>query len=165
MGRAFLSTVCVCMMGFFNACNSEATETPNVLDQLGIVAVKIGDHPVAAWLADNDAERQKGLMFVTAAEMAPRADQTERGMLFVFPHDERNGFWMRNTIIDLDIAFIRADGTIVQTFTMKALDETSHTPSSAYRYALEVRSGVFQRLGITAGGHVEIPESALKQSR
>jgi uncharacterized protein len=129
------------------------------------VDVKVKDLTVRAWIADDDNECARGLMFVTDDEMKPHKDGAERGMLFVFGGDRRTGFWMRNTIIDLDIAFIRDDGTIVQTFTMAALDERTYTPKSMYRYALEVKSGVFKRHGIKHGDRVEIPKTARKRKK
>jgi hypothetical protein len=139
-----------------------APTEPNELDKLGTVAVSAKNLNVHAWIADDNDERAKGLMFVTAEELAPLEDGRERGMLFVFERDQRSGFWMRNTIIDLDIAYIRENGEIVQTFTMTALDESSYQPREAYRYALEVNAGVFAREGITAGDTVQIPDSVLK---
>ena len=151
----------VTLMGLNGCSPASSSDTRNFGDR-DTVTVKIKDLTVEAAVADDDGERAKGLMFVTAEEMAPLPDGKERGMLFVFPRDERNGFWMRNTIIDLDIAFVRLDGTIEQTFTMAALDERSYIPGSMYRYALEVNAGVFERLGIAAGDQVDIPESVLK---
>lgn len=149
------------LFGLGNCAPSE----PNELDKLGLGTVNIKGLTVQAWIADEPDERAKGLMFVTAQELAPLDDGRERGMLFVFQRDQRNGFWMRNTIIDLDIAFISSDATIVQTFTMAALDESSYVPRSAYRYALEVSAGVFARFGIGEGDHVELGDSVLKRSR
>lgn len=154
----------VTLMGMNGCSPASSSGTSNFVDR-ETVSVKIKELTVQAAVADDDEERMKGLMFVTAEEMAPLPDGKERGMLFVFPRDERNGFWMRNTIIDLDIAFIRVDGTIVQTFTMAALDERSYTPQSMYRYTLEVRAGVFQRFSIRAGDQVDIPESVLKGAK
>jgi len=138
---------------------------PNALDVLGTTDVSVGDLKVRAWIADSNDERMKGLMFVTAEQLAPHPDGAERGMLFIFQREQATGFWMRNTIVDLDIAFIRSDGRIVQTFTMAALDENSYTPRASYRYALEVRAGTFARLGIAEGDTVEIPDSVLKTAR
>jgi len=146
-------------------CTPAGSDGTTNFDKRETVEVKIKDLTVDAALSDNDDERKKGLMFGTADQMRPHDDGRQRGMLFVFPRDEMGGFWMRNTIIDLDIAFIRDDGTIVQTFTMAALDERSYTPRSMYRYALEVNAGVFERFEVKAGDHVEIPESVLKDAR
>lgn len=126
--------------------------------------LQIGSLGVRAWLADDAAERQKGLMFVGIDELQPFEDGDERGMLFVFTSDQRSGFWMRGTYINLDIAFIDADGIIVDIFTMTALDETSVRPRSSYRYALELREGVFGRKGIVVGQFVDIPNAVLKRS-
>ncbi len=157
--KRWIGMFCMFPIASLLAC---APTEPNELDKLGTTSVKINNLTVTAWIANDNDERAKGLMFVPAEDMKPLSDGSERGMLFVFERDQRNGFWMRNTIIDLDIAFIREDGQIVQTFTMAALDESSYTPRAAYRYALEVNAGVFSRDGIKAGDQVEIPESVLK---
>jgi len=139
-----------------------APTEPNQLDKLGTVPVTIKELRVRAWIADSQPEQEKGLMFVTAKEMEPLADATERGMLFIFDRDKHNGFWMKNTIINLDIAYINASGKIVQIYTMAALDERPYLPRAPYRYALELREGTFERKGIVAGDHVEIPDSIRK---
>lgn len=162
-GQLRMLLSCITMtLAFLTSC---VPTQPNTLDKLGTVPVTIKDLSVQAWIADTDDERQKGLMFVTAAEMGPVREGLERGMLFIFPRDQRTGFWMRNTIINLDIAFIRADGTIVHTFTMAALDESSYTPSGGYRYALEVKAGLFRAHGIVAGDRVTLPDSLLKTAK
>ena len=66
------------------------------------------------------------------------------GMLFVFEQDTSGGFWMKNTLIPLDIAFFAVDGTFVDGFEMQpcTTDECpTYTPSGAYRYALELPLG------------------------
>lgn len=160
--HSLLIGACVMAMTGLPGC---APDEPNALDKLGIVPVRVKDLSVRAWMADEREERTKGLMFVTAQELSPLAGGDERGMLFVFERDETGGFWMKNTIIDLDIAFIRQDGVIVDTFTMAALDERSYTPRSPYRYALEVRAGVFEREGVVVGDNVDISQATLKRNR
>ncbi len=152
------------MTGMFGL-GSCAPNEPNELDKLGLTDVHIEDLTVHAWIADDDDERLKGLMFVTAEEMTPLGDGRERGMLFIFQRDQYRGFWMRNTIIDLDIAYIDEDMKIVRVMTMKALDERAHRPGVAYRYVLEVKAGTLQRYDIEAGDPVDIPQSVLKRSR
>ena len=73
------------------------------------------------------------------------------GMLFVFDHDEAWSFWMRGTLIPLSIAFITADGRIVEIQDMRALDETLHTAARPVRMALEMRQGYFAEKGISVG--------------
>ena len=104
-------------------------------------------------LAVTPAERSRGLMFrESLAE--------ERGMLFVPGGETRTGFWMKDTKIPLSIAFIASDGMILETQDMEPLSEELHTPARAYRYALEVNQGWFERHGLGAGDRVEIPADA-----
>jgi uncharacterized membrane protein (UPF0127 family) len=138
---------------------------PNRLDTLPSDTVRINGHSFKVWVADDSEEQTRGLMFVTAEEMAPLEDGTERGMWFLFSTDRSTGFWMRNTIIPLDIAFISSEGVIVTIHTMAPLDESIYRPSGPYRYALEVNANVFARDGIKKGDRVEIPEALLKQAQ
>ena len=104
-------------------------------------------------LARTAAERSRGLMFrESLAE--------ERGMLFVPGGETRTGFWMKDTKIPLSIAFIASDGLILETQDMEPLSEELHTPARAYRYALEVNQGWFERHGLGFGDRVEIPADA-----
>ena len=103
-------------------------------------------------LARTAGERSLGLMF--REELAE-----DDGMLFVFPGDTEAGFWMKDTLIPLSIAFIAADGTILDIQDMEPLSEDTHRPPEAYRYALEVNQGWFPRNGFDVGDRVEIPDS------
>jgi hypothetical protein len=142
-----------------------APEEPNVLESMSQADISIGEHTFRAWVADDPDRRERGLMKITAEEMQPLPDGTERGMIFVFPTEQRHGFWMKDTIIPLDIAFIRTDGTIVTIHTMAPLDTRQYYPEGSYRYALEVRGNTFSGLKVRSGARVEIPESLLKDAR
>jgi uncharacterized membrane protein (UPF0127 family) len=80
------------------------------------------------------------------------------GMLFVFGRERDLSFWMRNTLIPLSIAYISADGRIVDIQDMEPLDETSHPSAEPAKYALEVNQGFFAERGVEVGDEVEIPE-------
>lgn len=101
-------------------------------------------------VAATSSERQQGLML--RQEMAEDA-----GMLFLFPRDVRVGFWMRNTYLPLDIAYISADGAVLEIRAAKPLDETVLTPAKPYRYVLEVNQGWLERHGLGVGAQVELP--------
>ena len=139
---------------------------PNRLDAMNQADVQIKDHKFRVWVAEDDDQRERGFMHVTAEQMAPLDDGTERGMLFVFPKQQgrRNAFWMKNTRIPLDIAFIAADGTIVSIRTMAPLDTRGYVSKKPYRFALEVRANLFSKLKIASGDKVRIPQSLLKQA-
>jgi uncharacterized membrane protein (UPF0127 family) len=104
-------------------------------------------------VADERAERQTGLMGRT--ELAQDA-----GMLFVFGWERNLSFWMRNTLIPLSIAYIAADGRIVDIQDMEPLDDDPPPYASAEpaKYALEVNQGFFAERGVEVGGTVEIPQ-------
>jgi uncharacterized protein len=80
----------------------------------------------------------------------------QSGMLFVWPSEQHGAFWMKDTYIPLSIAFISADGRIMEIQDMEPLSEELHRPAQPYRYALEVNQGFFDRNGIRAGDQVEI---------
>jgi len=100
-------------------------------------------------LADNDQSRARGMMFRTS--MAPDA-----GMLFDFKQEQMASFWMRNTLLPLDMLFIRADGTILN-IHQRAIprDETGINSAGPVRAVLEVNGGTASRLGIKPGDKVE----------
>ena len=161
--RRSISSAIFCML--ITLAGGCSPAEPNNLEAMAQVDVHIKGHKFRVWVANDDARRERGLMKVTAEQMAPLPDGTERGMIFVFPNSHRSPFWMKDTVIPLDIAFIRADGTIVNIDTMAPLDTRGYYPKGAYRYVLEVRGNLLARLKITSGDKVEIPEPLLKEAR
>jgi uncharacterized membrane protein (UPF0127 family) len=105
-------------------------------------------HAVAVELARTDAERQRGLM--ERRELAPDA-----GMLFIFDETGEHPFWMRNTLIPLDMIFVGDDGRI--TGVVERARPGDLTPRSAggpSRYVLEVNGGWAAAHGVRAGDRV-----------
>ena len=72
-------------------------------------------------------------------------------MLFVFDEISPHCMWMKNTLIPLSVAFIAADGMIVNIADMKPHDETSHCALRPVPYALEMDRGWFAARGLKAG--------------
>ncbi|ASM72575.1 MULTISPECIES: DUF192 domain-containing protein [Roseobacteraceae] len=102
-------------------------------------------------IADDNEERAQGLMH--RSKMAQSA-----GMLFVYESPRRMSFWMRNTLIELDMLFIDAQG-VVQHIHHRAipLDETPIFGGENLLAALEINGGLAERLGITEGTQVRHP--------
>ena len=137
------------------SCNfiPRASTEKNDLSAMKLVTIEIvGRTSYTSYVADTDTTRQLGLMNVTEDELP-----ADHGMIFVFGFDQLQSFWMRNTIIPLDIAYIRSDGTIVKLHTMEPLNEMGYPSVEPARFALEVRAGQFAQWGITEGDQVIIP--------
>ena len=106
-------------------------------------------------LADSDVLRMRGLMGVDD----PTLGGTD-GMLFVFEADVANGFWMKDTLLPLSIAFAAADGTVTGTADMDPCPASTpdcpvYRPEGSYRMAVEVVRGRLADLGLVAGARIE----------
>ena len=109
-----------------------------------VMELSAGFHRIEAEVAANDQSRQVGLMNRTA--MPP-----QRGMLFVFPQERTHCMWMRNTLMPLSVAFIDADGVIINIENMQPQTEDNHCARVPARYALEMNLGWFAQRGIKPG--------------
>lgn len=99
-------------------------------------------------IADDDAERAQGLM--NRAEMPQ-----DSGMLFVFPDEKFRSFWMKNTLIPLDILFIDSKGVVVHIHHHATPHDLTGIPSQMpAMYALEINGGQAASLGIQVGDKV-----------
>ena len=82
----------------------------------------------------------------------------DAGMLFVLESEQTPGFYMKNTLIPLSIAFINSHGYMVGIQDMQTLDESRHYPAKPAQYALEVNQGFFAERGVQVGATVELPQ-------
>ena len=114
--------------------------------RFAMTALTAGMHVVKAEIARTDAERAQGLMF---REDLPR----NAGMVFVFDAPARQCMWMKDTPLPLSVAFIDADGKIVNIIDMQphTLDSHCSTKGVPVRYALEMHQGWFRQRHIKAG--------------
>ena len=102
-------------------------------------------------LATNDAERARGLMF-------RKQLGAYQGMLFDFFREMEVSFWMKNTLIPLDMVFIAGDGTIKHVHANAAPMTTDAVPSRyPVRAVLEINGGSAALLGIKPGDKVKHP--------
>ena len=124
---------------------------PATLDVTG----GFGTARFAVEVADDPAERAQGLMFVE--ELGPR-----EGMLFVYEAEKPGiAFWMRNTLIPLDMIFADAEGVVVSVHANAVpLDETPIPAGAPAQFVLEVPGGRAAALGIAAGDRLVHPAIA-----
>lgn len=101
-------------------------------------------------IADDGEERARGLMF--RQNMAP-----DHGMLFVFGEEQPLAFWMKNTILPLDLVFIDAKGKIVGVKQGTPYSEAPISPGIPSRFVLELNAGTAAKFGIDAGDIVHHP--------
>ena len=109
-----------------------------------------GAHLVEVEVAATDSSRTRGMMW-------RREFASGRGMLFVFSEDGRHPFWMKNTLIPLDMLFIDRSGTVVELFeNAEPGNLTSRGGRYSCRYVLEVPGGWTARVGIRPGSRMEL---------
>ena len=102
-------------------------------------------------LATNDTERSRGLMY--RKQLGPF-----EGMLFDFHQEMPVSFWMKNTLIPLDMVFIAGDGTIKHVHANAVPLSTDAIPSQfPVRAVLEINGGSARLLGIKPGDKVKHP--------
>jgi uncharacterized protein len=83
----------------------------------------------------------------------------DQGMAFVMPGPTRRAFWMKNTLIPLDIAFWDGGGRVVDILHMepcRVADCPLYQPGASYVGAVEVNLGLLERNGVKAGDLVAL---------
>lgn len=100
---------------------------------------------IDAEIAENNDERNRGLMYRDQMEL-------NQGMLFIFPYEAMQAFWMKNTILSLDMLFVNSKREIVTIHkNTTPYAETSYPSSAAAQYVVEVNAGFVDRYGIREG--------------
>ncbi|HEX3368017.1 MAG TPA: DUF192 domain-containing protein [Candidatus Cybelea sp.] len=106
-------------------------------------------------VASTEAQRERGLMF--RQSLAPHT-----GMIFLFERDEQMGFWMKNTLIPLDMVFVASDGTVRRVFADVPVvapntpDDRIPQEQSRARYVIELPAGEAAADGIAAGVKLDL---------
>lgn len=114
----------------------------------------IGEFGEAAFrvaVADDASERAQGLMFVESMPLM-------EGMLFIYERPQTASFWMKNTLIPLDMIFVDAQGRIISIHENAVPhDETAIFGGDGVQYVLEINGGLAGRLGVEAGDALQYP--------
>ena len=117
-----------------------------------LIATPAGEVRVDVELAETHDARREGLMH---RESLPE----ESGMLFLYDGPASGGFWMKDTLIPLSIAFLDADGRILRILDMEPCEADPcplYDPGVVYASALEVNRGAFERWGVELGDRVRL---------
>lgn len=115
-----------------------------------VLPISVAGIELEVEVAITPEEQILGLMYRNKLE-------DNEGMLFVFPKEKRLSFWMKDTRIPLSIAFIKADGRIIQIESMRPYSLDTHVSREKVKYALEMNDGWFKAHNIKVDDAVKIP--------
>lgn len=157
--RLFALFCTFCLSAFLLAgCESSAEISPDAdaLPHSHRFPLKIDGVTVQARIALTHSEKMRGLMEVT--EMPEN-----EGMLFVDARPKQASFWMRNTLIPLDIGYFDSDGILLEIYRMYPRDESAvKSRSDQVQFALEMNQGWFSANNIRPGATLDF--DALRQA-
>ena len=123
-------------------------------DDLALFRFAGGQAQFAIEIADDPAERSQGLMFRTSMPASA-------GMLFIYERPQQATFWMKNTLIPLDMIFIDARGVVTNVqANARPLDETPLPGGDGVLMVLEINGGLAKRIGIAPGAELAHPRLA-----
>ena len=138
------------------ASRSESPLFPNLqLTDLQVITAS-GRHQFKVWIADDEESRARGLMFVKSLP-------ANHGMLFLFERPRFASFWMKDTVLALDIVFIDREGVVVnvahdaEPFSLATIES-----DAPVKGALELVAGTAKKIGLTAGARILHPAFGTK---
>ncbi|MCC5807983.1 MAG: DUF192 domain-containing protein [Opitutales bacterium] len=136
---------------FTAACGPE--DTPPAADPLPFehwFPLAVDGTRLEAQIAVSRREQSRGLMHRQTLD-------TDRGMLFIYREPQRMSFWMKNTLIHLDIGFFDSEGVLREIHSMIAHDTTpTQSRSDEIRYALEMNARWFSENNIRPGVRLDL---------
>ena len=152
MRRLALTFIALLPIACGGGCRNSSSTTAS---SLPTVSMKLGTKTFTLEIANDSAEREKGLM---RRDSIPE----DHGMIFVFGDEQKLGFYMRNTRIPLDIVYVNAAGVIVSIKQMRPYDTTTVSSDAPAKWAIELNQGQAAAAGLKVGDQVAIPKPAQK---
>lgn len=153
--RLYLLAVLVCVSllckGFWDVCYGEPKRNK-------ILPINVAGIELEVELATTFEEQSLGLMYRDKLE-------ENGGMLFVYPRENILSFWMKDTRIPLSIAFIKADGRIIQIESMKPYSLDTHVSKEKAKYALEMNEGWFRIHNVREGDTIKMPLTMYEKAK
>jgi len=164
-GAAVLAWVLAVAAGLVGGDDPAMDDTPRPLNLEGAPSTSGGARPTVAYRLEPAGGRPVTVRLEVAADPAARArglmGRTQlpegTGMVFLYPRDVAEAYWMKNTLVPLSIAFVAADGRVVSVAEMTPCTADpcpSYPPAGQYRYAVELPAGAFEAAGVGEGDKV-----------
>jgi uncharacterized protein len=135
-----------------------AANSADVPQSLPTVMMTLGNQPFVVQKALNEEQRNKGLMFVTSMP-------ADHGMIFAFANEEPLSFWMKNTLIPLDLVFLDHEGRVVAIQQGKIKDISDIPSLKPAKYVIELNLNAATTAGLKAGDIVKIPPEVVATDR
>ncbi|WP_231186899.1 DUF192 domain-containing protein [Haladaptatus sp. DYF46] len=166
---AVLSVVCLLVLagcaggGFGSDGGNQGTQTPTTVEETVNAAFVTGGNRTTVTLevANSAGERERGLMYRESLAK-------NHGMVFVFEDPAVQSFWMKNTLIPLDMVFVSENGTVLNVAHADTQPNASDSELRSYqsdgdaKYVVEMRQGFADRVGIEPGSKLVFEESRPK---
>lgn len=158
-----IGTLFIFAAGVLLSCNNKEKREDQQVDQATIEFRKdteiylikaTGDTlaNISIEIADDDYERETGLMYRESME-------TDQGMLFVFPNEEERGFFMKNTLIPLDLVYFNRDSTAISLHPdAQPMDETTMPSNGPAQFVLEVNAGLLEQWEFEVGDRFSLKQ-------
>ena len=148
--RRFLSLLGLGLFVLLAGCGNNEAKTPVAPKTLeDRFAIKMGDRTVQMQVALLPNETQQGLMF-------RKSMGENEGMLFVFDRPQQMSFWMRNTLIPLDIGYLDPAGELKEIYPMHPRDENPVGSRGRMQFALEMNQGWYRSAGVKPGAKLDL---------
>jgi uncharacterized protein len=150
-----LALALLVLLAFAAGCSGSDNGSSDSGNPTVVIETADSEKEIAVEIADTPDERALGLMGRTSLP-------EDAGMIFVYPEPAEGGYWMKNTLIPLSIAFYDVDGTILRILDMEPCRSDScpvYDPGVRYAGALEVNQGAFERWRVREGDRLELRRS------
>ncbi len=138
-----------CIVGCIVSACAQSSKLP-VVEGRFVTASGSETPPFRLEVCSNNGERSMGLMY-------RRSLAQDSGMIFVFPDERQNSFWMKNTYIPLDMVFVGKDMRVVGILhDVPPLNQLPRTVGKPSMYVLEFAAGTMKRHGVEEGALLRV---------